>query len=792
MCVRFPGLVLLCVACAAAVAGAQTRPTQTTPTQTTPTQTTPPTPAPPKPGDKPATAGPAPQGYTSSQMRLERVTSTHWRFGGQVELDHESGVKFFADEADLYTDTHQLVARGNVVFANAEGRISAERLEFNTESQTGTFYQASGVMSLGPTAERVQFGNQDPDVYFYGDTVSKIGERKYRITRGGFTTCVQPTPRWELTSGTLTLNLKDYATLKHTVLRVKGVPIFYLPFAYYPMDDDDRSTGFLLPTYGTSTLRGQAISNAFFWAINRSHDATFFHDWFTRAGQGYGSEYRYITNPQSSGSFLVYRFNQEASEHRDGNVTGTLPETESFNVRANATQTITRGLRARARVDYFSDVVTQQLYQQNFYDASQSSRIVQGALSGAWGKYNATAAYDKTEVFSDAHRASVYGGTPRITGGIAPTELFGAPVYASVNGELANLLYRTEIDGETVARDDLGLVRMDLAPLVRVPFSRWTFLTVNSSVGYRLTHYSESRTSEGVQVPEAFTRSYFDLRADAVGPVLTKIWDAAPDSAAERYKHVVEPTFGFQQITPIENFERTPLLSNNADFVVGGSGRFTYGLTNRLLRRDRPREGGSASAREFLSVSLQQTYYSESEASRFDTTYSSSNRDQDPANLSPVALTVRYSPTMATTATARAEYDVNNGLGVQSLSASGNVYVGRQSISASLSRRKFDEERDAELFLSAGGTASILDGRLTGTYAINWDISKNYILTQTLATQYYAQCCGFGVEFQKYNYSQFNSSFPIDSDRRINFSFTLAGLGTFSNFFGAFGGNTGR
>ncbi len=221
-------------------------------------------------------------------MKSEVVSSTHYRWTGQAEFEY-GGVMFFADNIELHTDTHLLTATGNVVLSNAEGRISAERIEFNTQSRTGTFYQASGIISLGPNADRVQFGNQDPDVYFYGEVVSKIGEKKYRITRGGFTTCVQPTPRWELTAGTLTLNLQDYALLKNTVLRVKGVPVFYVPMAYYPMDENQRNTGFLLPSYGTSTLRGQAISNAFFWAINRSHDATLFHDWFTRTGQGYGS-----------------------------------------------------------------------------------------------------------------------------------------------------------------------------------------------------------------------------------------------------------------------------------------------------------------------------------------------------------------------------------------------------------------------------------------------------------------------------------------------------------------------
>ena len=129
---------------------------------------------------------------------------------------------------------------------------------------------------------------------------------------------------------------------------------------------------------------------------------------------------------------------------------------------------------------------------------------------------------------------------------------------------------------------------------------------------------------------------------------------------------------------------------------------------------------------------------------------------------------------------------------MQSLSASGNVNIGRQSVNASLSRRRFDRTRDAETFLNTGTVTSVLQGRLTGTYSLSWDISRSYIQSQAASATYFAQCCGFGVEFQNYNYAQFSSSIPFPNDRRINFSFTLAGLGTFSNFFGAFGGNTGR
>ncbi|MFN7982354.1 MAG: hypothetical protein U0Q11_10890 [Vicinamibacterales bacterium] len=34
--------------------------------------------------------------------------------------------------------------------------------------------------------------SQDNDVYYFGETVEKVGTKKYKITNGGFSTCVQP------------------------------------------------------------------------------------------------------------------------------------------------------------------------------------------------------------------------------------------------------------------------------------------------------------------------------------------------------------------------------------------------------------------------------------------------------------------------------------------------------------------------------------------------------------------------------------------------------------------------
>jgi LPS-assembly protein len=94
--------------------------------------------------------------------------------------------------------------------------------------------------------------------------------------------------------------------LKNAVFRVKGIPVLYLPIIYYPISSDDRSSGFLLPTYSSSNITGQGLSTAYFWAIDRSQDSTFYYDWFSKV-QMAKAEYRFASAPDSDGnaSFLL-------------------------------------------------------------------------------------------------------------------------------------------------------------------------------------------------------------------------------------------------------------------------------------------------------------------------------------------------------------------------------------------------------------------------------------------------------------------------------------------------------
>ncbi len=730
-------------------------------------------------------------GFSSRQIQMERVSETHWKLSGLVEVECER-VKFFADAIEIFTDTDRLVATGNVVFSSPLARVAAESADFDTKTLTGVFTAASGIMTMGPKADRSLFAGQDPDVYFYGAKVERLSDHQYAITEGAFTTCVQPTPRWELVSGHAVINIDDYAVLRNTVLKVKGVPLMYLPYAYYPLKNGQRATGFLLPTYGTSTLRGQAISNAFFLAMGRSQDATIFHDWFTRAGQGVGGEYRYVAGAGAEGTARAYLFSQQASQFAaTSGAATTLPATRSFEVTAHVNQTLGPHMRVRSQVDYFSSLITQQLYQQNVYAASRRQRLVGGTWSGVWRQYSLTGAYQRSELLDPSGSSLSYGGTPRLGASISPVRLWGLPIYGSFQSEFAHSLYQSKSAAGRV--DDLGLFRYDATPSLRVPVSRWPFLTINSSVTWRNTFYSDSLDTKGRRSTDPISRHYLDLRTDITGPTLTRIWDfgEGEDGGIQRLKHVIEPFGSLGRVTGVDNLTRIVQLYDTRDYVVQGATSMTYGLTNRLLVRPRPKTGQSTTnTREFLSVTIQQTHYTEPRASQYDFSYVGSSRLSGKGHYSPVALSARATPWTTLNATMRAEFDASTGTPI-STGLQGSVGPIRgvevnTDVSRVVRQLVTTGPKVFDTVIRSGGRLTA--GAMRANYSITRDMARGYNVQQSIGWAYNAQCCGVAVDYQAFNYPELSSLFPVSADRRIHFSVMLAGLGTFQNFFGAFGG----
>jgi len=715
--------------------------------------------------------------YQQQTMSLDKVAEDHYVLKGTpdapVQIDCDD-MQLFADQLESFRAEGRIVARGNIVYVSGGNRISAERMEFNTKTRTGTFYVAFGTATLRDKPNPGPFGGQEPDAYFWGDELRKVGPKKFTIVRGGFTTCVQPTPRWDVQSGSITINLDDYVLLRNAIFRVKDVPVMYLPVFYYPIQEDDRATGFLMPVYGSTTARGQSISNSFFWAVSRSQDATFYHDWFSKTGQQVGGEYRYVAGPGSQGSSQVSFLNERATISTDAR--------RSYNVRGDLTQRLPLRMSVRGNADYFSSIVTQQLYQQDIYRATNRSRRFGANLNGSWKEYSLSATADRNDYFDGDTSFTTNGSLPRISVSRGERPIGGSPVYFGANSEVVTIQRSTTTNDVRV--EDKGLSRVDVNPSLRFPFTRWPFLTVNSSVSWRGTYWTESLDEAKVQVPESIGRRYFDFKARITGPVFNRIWNTEGNGYADKFKHVIEPSLTIGRRTAIDNFDRIVLPE---DRIVGNVTQYGYALANRLYAKKHV-------SREILTATVSQSYYTDARASQYDREFQSGfNNTIKPTHFSPVAVQLRGAPTDRLQAELRTEWDPT-AHALRTLAASGGFNNDWIQTTAGWSQRRyiptlsgFDVEANATNYLNGTTNIRRAGGRVGGSYSFNYDLRGDAFLQQRYTAYYNAQCCGVGIEYQTFNFRGSVAGAGLAQDRRFNLSFTLAGIGTFSNLFGAFG-----
>ena len=122
---------------------------------------------------------------------------------------------------------------------------------------------------------------------------------------------------------------------------------------------------------------------------------------------------------------------------------------------------------------------------------------------------------------------------------------------------------------------------------MRIPFTKWQFLTANSTVAFRTTYWTESRDRSGQQVEQGISRNYFDLQSQVTGPVLNRIWNFPGSTYAEKLKHSIQPFFNIQRVSGIDNFDRIVQI-DATDTIVGSTTRLGYGVDQSRV----PQAGG--------------------------------------------------------------------------------------------------------------------------------------------------------------------------------------------------------
>ena len=113
-------------------------------------------------------------------------------------------------------------------------------------------------------------------------------------------------------------------------------------------------------------------------------------------------------------------------------------------------------------MDYFSDITAQQLYNNNLYQQTFSTRSIGGGISGAWSGLSVSGNYQRNESFYNTNDSFVSGQAPGVIASFTGRRIARLPLYASANFDASRVLYQQK-SGLSVA--DFGLGKVDLLPV---------------------------------------------------------------------------------------------------------------------------------------------------------------------------------------------------------------------------------------------------------------------------------------------------------------------------------------
>lgn len=180
------------------------------------------------------------------------------------------GEKLYGQNPGLNNDLLSGVIDRNMIPVNGESQVATPKdINDNAESKK--------VSSRG-----------DAQMLFFE------GESKKRLLKSRYTTCEVGSDDWYIKSGQLKINDETKtAVATNATVEFKGVPILYTPWINFPYANQ-RKSGLLAPTWGTTTKSGFEVLTPFYWNISPNMDATFASRYLSKRGlQGQG-ELRYL------------------------------------------------------------------------------------------------------------------------------------------------------------------------------------------------------------------------------------------------------------------------------------------------------------------------------------------------------------------------------------------------------------------------------------------------------------------------------------------------------------------
>lgn len=115
------------------------------------------------------------------------------------------------------------------------------------------------------------------------------------IADGTLTRCEPDSNTWSISGQNFVLDTQaGFGVAKDVTLSIKDVPVMYLPWLRFPINDA-RQSGFLLPNIGSGGIDGTDINIPYYFNLAPNRDATYQLRSLSRRGLIHDGQFRYLT-----------------------------------------------------------------------------------------------------------------------------------------------------------------------------------------------------------------------------------------------------------------------------------------------------------------------------------------------------------------------------------------------------------------------------------------------------------------------------------------------------------------
>ncbi len=482
------------------------------------------------------------------RMRADHIsydkTENTYVAEGKVEI-WQGDRKLTADRVSLNAGTNEAEATGNVVLVQGGDVLQSKEMKIDLDTSRGIVLK--GTLFL-----------KQQNFYLRGEEIERVGENTYRVKEGNFTTCDGDRPAWRFTGRETLVTLGEYASVHGAAFEVKKIPLIYSPYLFFPVKTE-RQSGFLTPGVSYSNVGGPEFKSAYFWAISKNMDATFYLDLAPQKGYGKGVEYRYIREKGSAGYFYGYHIREEDGyRQKYTDQLGRPPERWGWDLRHE--EYFSQTFFAKARLRDFSDRLYLKDYGQTYQDRALEQAYSLLSLTKNWERYSLYGEARRTvDLTQDTQSTLQYYPTVNFTGLKQP--IFNSPFYFSHTSSFGNFYREQGVTGQL----------LDLSPQLTLPLKWGNYVEFTPAAGVRETVYRSRNASE-----ETHSRELWNFTA-TLASNFYGVFDTG-SAGLPKFKHLIRPEITYTYIPNVDqqfvpNFD-TPVLKSNA---------LTYGITQRLI-----------------------------------------------------------------------------------------------------------------------------------------------------------------------------------------------------------------